>query len=149
MDFSTKKAVLALKMLVIYWGMQFWISVHVKEVVPTGWAIEHVVNCGLLIKSNRRVMGQFVGLAVWSESFGTPASSVLRHFQSFPPGNSTLKTSVSEYPYWVAVVVRAASTLVYQTVGSIPDTTEFFLISCDSNQVTKWFETHYNLEVPL
>jgi len=34
-------------------------------------------------------------------------------------------------------------------VGSIPDTTEFFLISCDSNQVPKWFGTHYNLEVPL
>jgi len=31
--------------------------------------------------------------------------------------------------------------------GSIPVTTEFFLISCDSNQVPKWFGTHYNLEV--
>jgi len=31
----------------------------------------------------------------------------------------------------------------------IPVTTEFFLISCDSNQVPKWFGTHYNLEVPL
>jgi len=34
-------------------------------------------------------------------------------------------------------------------VGSIPVTTEFFLISCDSNQVPKWFGTHDNLEVPL
>jgi len=34
-------------------------------------------------------------------------------------------------------------------VGSIPVTIEFFLISCDSNQVPKWFGTHYNLEVPL
>jgi len=34
-------------------------------------------------------------------------------------------------------------------VGSIPVTTDFFLISCDSNQVPKWFGTHYNLEVPL
>jgi len=34
-------------------------------------------------------------------------------------------------------------------VGSIPVTTGFFLISCDSNQVFKWFGTHYNLEVPL
>jgi len=34
-------------------------------------------------------------------------------------------------------------------VGSIPVTTEFFLISCDSNQVPKWFGAHYNLEVPL
>jgi len=34
-------------------------------------------------------------------------------------------------------------------VGSIPVTTEFFLISGDSNQVPKWFGTHYNLEVPL
>jgi len=34
-------------------------------------------------------------------------------------------------------------------VGSIPVTTEFFLISCDSNQVSKWFGTHNNLEVPL
>jgi len=34
-------------------------------------------------------------------------------------------------------------------VGSISVTTEFFLISCDSNQVPKWFGTHYNLEVPL
>jgi len=34
-------------------------------------------------------------------------------------------------------------------VGSIPVTTEFFLISCDSNQVLKWFGTHFNLEVPL
>jgi len=35
-------------------------------------------------------------------------------------------------------------------VGSIPDTTEFFLIiSCDSNQVPKWFGTHYYLQVPL
>jgi len=34
-------------------------------------------------------------------------------------------------------------------VGSIPVTTEFFLISCDFNQVPKWFRTHYNLEVPL
>jgi len=33
-------------------------------------------------------------------------------------------------------------------VGSIPVTTEFFLISYDSNQVPKWFGTHYNLEVP-
>jgi len=33
--------------------------------------------------------------------------------------------------------------------GSIPVTTEFFLISCTSNQVPKWFGTHYNLEVPL
>jgi len=34
-------------------------------------------------------------------------------------------------------------------VGLVPDTTEFFLISCDSNQVPKWFGTDYNLEVPL
>jgi len=34
-------------------------------------------------------------------------------------------------------------------VGSIPVTTEYFLISCDLNQVPEWFETHYNLEVPL
>jgi len=34
-------------------------------------------------------------------------------------------------------------------VGSIPVTTEFFFISRDSDQVPKWFETHYNLEVPL
>jgi len=34
-------------------------------------------------------------------------------------------------------------------VGSIPVTTEFFLISCDSNQVPKWFGTHNNLEVSL
>jgi len=33
--------------------------------------------------------------------------------------------------------------------GSIPVTTEFFLISCDSNQIPKWFGTHFNLEVPL
>jgi len=33
--------------------------------------------------------------------------------------------------------------------GSIPVTTDFFLISCDSNQVPKWFGTHYNLEVSL
>jgi len=26
---------------------------------------------------------------------------------------------------------------------------EFFIISCDSNQIHKWFGTHYNLEVPL
>jgi len=30
-------------------------------------------------------------------------------------------------------------------VGSIPVTTEFVLISCDSNQVPKWFGTQYNL----
>jgi len=34
-------------------------------------------------------------------------------------------------------------------VGSIPVTTEFFLISCDCYQVPKWFGTHFNLEVPL
>jgi len=34
-------------------------------------------------------------------------------------------------------------------VGSIPVTTEFFLLSCDSNQVSKWFGTHFNLVVPL
>jgi len=34
-------------------------------------------------------------------------------------------------------------------VGSTPVTTDFFLISCNSNQVPKWFGTHYNLEVPL
>jgi len=34
-------------------------------------------------------------------------------------------------------------------VGSIPVATDFFLISCDSKQVPKWFGTHYNLEVPL
>jgi len=34
-------------------------------------------------------------------------------------------------------------------IGSIPVTTEFFLISRDSNQVPKWFGTHYNLEVQL
>jgi len=28
-------------------------------------------------------------------------------------------------------------------------TTEFFLISCDCNQVPEWFGTLYNLEVPL
>jgi len=33
--------------------------------------------------------------------------------------------------------------------GSIPVTTEFILIACDSNQVPKCFGTHYNLEVPL
>jgi len=33
--------------------------------------------------------------------------------------------------------------------GSIAVTTDFFLISCDSNQVPKWFGTHFNLEVPL
>jgi len=27
-------------------------------------------------------------------------------------------------------------------VGSIPVTTEFFLISIDSNQIPKWFGTH-------
>jgi len=32
---------------------------------------------------------------------------------------------------------------------SIPVTTDFFLLSCDSNHVPKWFGTHYNLEVPL
>jgi len=36
-----------------------------------------------------------------------------------------------------------------EIIGSIPVTTEFSLISCDSNQVPKWFTTHYNLEVPL
>jgi len=36
-----------------------------------------------------------------------------------------------------------------EAVGSILVTTEFFLISCDSNQVPNWFGTHYNLEVPL
>jgi len=34
-------------------------------------------------------------------------------------------------------------------VGSIPVTTEFFVISCDYGPVPKWFGTHYNLEVPL
>jgi len=34
-------------------------------------------------------------------------------------------------------------------IGSIPVYTDFFLISCDSNQVPKWFGSHYNLEVPL
>jgi len=34
-------------------------------------------------------------------------------------------------------------------VGSIHVTTEFFFISCDSNQVPKWFGTYNNLEVPL
>jgi len=34
-------------------------------------------------------------------------------------------------------------------VGSIPVTTDFFLISCDSKQLLKWFRTHYNLDVPL
>jgi len=34
-------------------------------------------------------------------------------------------------------------------VGPISVTTEFFLISCDSNQVPKGFGTHYNLEVLL
>jgi len=49
------------------------------------------------------------------------------------------------------LVVRAATTPVNKpdVVGSIPVTTEFFLISCDSNQVPKWFGTYYNLEVPL
>jgi len=42
------------------------------------------------------------------------------------------------------LVVRAAD-----VVGSIPVTTEFIFISCDSNLVPKWFGTHYNLEVPL
>jgi len=46
------------------------------------------------------------------------------------------------------LVVRAATTLVYY-VYSIPVTTEFFLISCDSNQISKWFGTYCNLEVPL
>jgi len=50
------------------------------------------------------------------------------------------------------LVVRAATTLDYikpDVVGSIPVTTEFFLISCHFNQVPKWFGTHCNLEVPL
>jgi len=34
-------------------------------------------------------------------------------------------------------------------VGSIAVTTEFFVISCDSNHVPKWFGTHYNPHVPL
>jgi len=34
-------------------------------------------------------------------------------------------------------------------VGSIPITTEFFLIPCDSNQVPKWFGIHYNPQVSL
>jgi len=33
--------------------------------------------------------------------------------------------------------------------GSIPVTTEFFLILCDSNLAPKWFGIHYNLEVQL
>jgi len=33
-------------------------------------------------------------------------------------------------------------------VGSSPVTTELFLISWASNQVPKWFGTHYHLEVP-
>jgi len=45
------------------------------------------------------------------------------------------------------LVVRGANKP--DVVGSIPVTTEFFLISCDSNQVPKWFGTHYNLEVLL
>jgi len=35
--------------------------------------------------------------------------------------------------------------LFLNVVGSIPVTTEFFLISCDSNQVSKWFGTHCSL----
>jgi len=30
-------------------------------------------------------------------------------------------------------------------VGSIPVTTEYFFILCDSNQVPNWFGTHYKL----
>jgi len=45
------------------------------------------------------------------------------------------------------LVIRVANKP--DVVGSIPVTTELFFISCDSNQVPKWFGTHYNLEVPL
>jgi len=54
----------------------------------------------------------------------------------------TIEVSLKER----GLVVRAATK--QEVVGSIPVTTEFFLISCDSNQVPKWFGTHYNLEVP-
>jgi len=48
---------------------------------------------------------------------------------------------------WLSERLRRCSNK--PVVGSIPVTTEFFLIPCDFNQVPKWFGTHYNLEVPL
>jgi len=53
------------------------------------------------------------------------------------------------HPIFRRLVVRAAIrrwSNKPDVVGSIPVTTEFFLISCDSNQVPKWFGTHYNLD---
>jgi len=49
---------------------------------------------------------------------------------------------------WLSERVRRWSNK-QNVVGSIPVTTEFFLFSCDSNQVPNWFGTHYNLEVSL
>jgi len=57
-------------------------------------------------------------------------------------------TSLSMKGAWLSEMLRRWSNKP-DVVGSIPVTTEFFLISCDSNQVPKWFETHYNLEVSL
>jgi len=51
-------------------------------------------------------------------------------------------------PAWLSEQLRRWSNKP-DMVGLIPVTTEYFLISCDSNQVPKWFGTHYNLEVQL
>jgi len=56
-----------------------------------------------------------------------------------------LKSDCSRY--WLSELRHWSNKL--DVVGTILVTTEFFLISCDSNQVSRWFGTHYNLEVPL
>jgi len=76
---------------------------------------------------------------------------------SFPPGIKAvvpldLRTNNGKitctYLYLLPILINAFPWCIIfnprgpDFVGSIPVTTEFFLISCDSNQVPKWFGTH-------
>jgi len=73
---------------------------------------------------------------------------VVKNQLTFRKCNNYVKDHVNSKGAWLSERLRRWSNK-QDVVGSIPVTTVFFLISCDSNQVPKWFGTHSNLEVPL
>jgi len=135
--------------LPVYW--QYW---HVVSYMSMRW-----ISSGFNPRNNFFLLNAIRGLAfffsLFSSLFLPPffgPSLASREGQlptCPPPGSATdIKVYCIYLPYkgaWLSEQLRRWSNKP-GVVGSIPNTTEFLLISCDSDQVPKWFGTHYNHE---
>jgi len=69
--------------------------------------------------------------------FGKDSVQFRRHVKTWEPKKRRLGAGIEKGPGCPSGWSNKPD-----VVGSIPVTTELFLISCDSNQVPKWFGTH-------